>query len=152
MQIRTATPEDLKDIQELNKKVMVNNPKFDDDLIPDYFDTPKGEEYVRDALIAKDSCFYIAEEGDQMIGYVNGRAIDVPYRKSKYFEMENLGVIPEYKGKGIGRQLMEKLFEYAKEHGYDRMYLNCYARNEEAIAFYKRNGFDYIDVCMEREL
>ncbi|OGK58937.1 hypothetical protein A3H84_04410 [Candidatus Roizmanbacteria bacterium RIFCSPLOWO2_02_FULL_40_13] len=71
------------------------------------------------------------------------------YKKSKYLEVENMGVIPEYRSKGIGAMLMENAKKWAKENGYQKLFVNSYFKNQKAIDFYKRNGFEEIDISLE---
>ena len=87
-----------------------------------------------------------------MVGYVNGAKLDLPYRKSKYFEIQNLGVIPERKKQGIGSMLLEKASVWAKNNGFEKIYLNSYIKNSEAVNFYRSKGFEDIDVCLEKKI
>lgn len=149
--IRQATVDDLEKVTELNHKIFVNNSDYDDDLIVDFDQTPEGKAHFKKAIEEQNGCFLILEEDGQMVGYANGNPIDYfPFRKSRYFEIHNIGVIPEMKGKGFGKMLLEAITAWAKEKGYQKIYLNCYAKNSEAIEFYKRNGYSEIDVCLEK--
>ena len=150
--IRQATIEDWGKLRELNQKIFVNNPSFDKDLIVDFALTPQGENFFKEGITRQDGCCLIAEENDHMIGYTNGGAKEIPYRKSKYFEIDNLGIIPELKGKGLGKQLLEAITSWAKDHDYQKIYVNCYAMNKEAIDFYRKNGYENIDICLEKAL
>ena len=100
--IRQATIEDWEKLRELNQKIFVNNSSFDEDLIVDFAMTPEGESFFKDAITRQDGCCLIAEEDGRMVGYTNGGTKDISYRKSKYFEIDNLGVTSEMKGKGLG--------------------------------------------------
>jgi GNAT superfamily N-acetyltransferase len=150
--IRQATIEDLPKLQELNQKIMVNNPLFDDDLIENFAFTPEGEQFFRESIERINGCCLIAEENGQMLGYTDGEPKPIVYRKRRYFEIDNLGVIPEMKGKGLGKLLLEAITRWAKTHDFARLYLNCYIKNEAAIGFYKHNGFYEIDISLEKEI
>jgi GNAT superfamily N-acetyltransferase len=54
--------------------------------------------------------------------------------------LEDLFVIPEWRGRGIGRMLMAHLAEVAVRRGYGRMEWSVLDWNESAIAFYQRMG------------
>lgn len=148
--IRQAELTDLDSLRKLNEKIFIDNPKYDDDFITNFALTEEGKKYFEEAIERKDGYFLVAEEDNEMVGYINGGTKDAPYRKSRYFEIENLGVVPEQKGKGIGKMLLEKITSWAKEHGYQKIYLNCYAKNSEALAFYRHNGYLDIDICLEK--
>lgn len=152
VKIRDVKPDEWEKLRDLNEKVMVNNSKYDDDLIVNFASTPRGEKFFKEAIERKNGCCLVAVENDEFIGYVNGGELNIPYRKSKYFEVENLGVIPEKKGTGLGSKLLEAVSNWAKKHGYEKIYLESYAKNEEAISFYRKHGFKDIDISLEKQI
>jgi len=150
--LRQATLADWEKLKDTNQRIFINNQDFDPDLIVDFASTTRGEKFFKDGITREEGCCLIAEENGEIVGYADGGAKDVPYRKSRYFEIDNLGLIPEAKGKGLGRQLLEAITNWAKEHGFQKIYVNCYAMNEEALDFYRRNGYQEIDICLEKKL
>jgi len=152
MIIRKAQKTDLDKIKKLNTDIFHDNGKFDKDAIDAFSQTSEGEKYFKQALEDKKGIFLVAEEGQSLLGYVNGSAISLPYRKSRYFEVCNLGVLPNIQRKGVGTILLNKFASEAKEKGFDKIYLNCYAKNIEAIKFYKASGYETIDICMEKNI
>jgi GNAT superfamily N-acetyltransferase len=56
-------------------------------------------------------------------------------------EMKRLYVIPECKGKGIGRLLETRIIEEARKLGYKRMFLSTLGRLKEAYSLHKSLGF-----------
>lgn len=53
--------------------------------------------------------------------------------------LEDLFVKPDYRGKGIGKALLDKIISIAKERGYGRVEWSVLEWNESAINFYKKN-------------
>ncbi|GHS93556.1 N-acetyltransferase [Bacteroidia bacterium] len=49
------------------------------------------------------------------------------------------------RGKGIGKTLMEKSIESAKEFGYKRLYLESLSQFSNAVRIYEKQGFVRID-------
>ena len=147
--IRSATEDDLETLVTLNNQIFVNNPQYDDDIVLDFSLTPEGRKYFKEA-IEKSDCFLIAEEDRKMIGYVNGKRKGISHRKSRYFEIVNLGVLPEKKKRGIGKLLLQSITNWAKEHNYQKIYLDCYAKNIEALDFYQKNNFKQINIILEK--
>lgn len=56
-------------------------------------------------------------------------------------EIKHLFVQPTFRGKGIGRGLMEALISGAREIGYTTLYLNTTSYMQEAQALYRAYGF-----------
>lgn len=152
MNIRKANPEDKKDIQELNNYVFINDADHDSQLDLDYPYTESGEKYYTNLANGTYGACYIAEDDGKAVGYVALAEKEFGYRHGSYLEIENIGVHPDYRSKGIGNQLMDKAAEYAKEKGFSRMYVAAYWLNKRAIKFYESCGFSMMGVELEREV
>lgn len=152
MNIRKAEITDLEKITWLNTKIFIRNAEYDSDMVPRFAETEEGRKYFKDAIERSDGCFFVVEENREIIGYVNGGKMDLPYRKSKYFQIENLGVLPSNKRKGIGTALLNKITTWAKEQGYEKIYIESYAKNDEALAFYRKHGYEEIDISLEKAI
>jgi len=94
-------------------------------------------------------CFVAENSDSKLVGYFAASDKSISYRKSKYLEVDNMGVMPEYRSQGIGKELMDECKRWAKEKGYQKLFVNSYYKNEKAIKFYKRCGFGEIDVSLE---
>lgn len=62
------------------------------------------------------------------------------------YELSKMGVVPMYKGQGIGQQLMRHALDYAREVGKKRVYLDSNRRLAPAIQLYHKMGFREIPV------
>ncbi|MCR8847676.1 GNAT family N-acetyltransferase [Rossellomorea sp. SC111] len=99
---------------------------------------------------------YLAIIDDRVAGYIYGYSS----RKGQYYhdllashlhperdwmkncmELVELGVDPSYRGRGIGKQLVEQLLKNRKEK---RVLLTTRKDNDTAIAFYHAGGFKVI--------
>ena len=78
-------------------------------------------------------------------------------------EIKRMFVKDEYRGRGIGRLLIEELEAWAKESGYNSTVLETGKKHVEAIGLYKRQGYLLIpnygqyaglpeSVCMKKSL
>lgn len=147
--IRKAKSEDIKSLQKLNYEVFIDNYKYDDDLILDWSLSEKGRIYFSKLLSNIHAVCFIAEDEGNAVGYIAAKPKDLSYKKSKYLEIDNMGTIPEYRSKGIGTLLITKIKEWAKERGYERLYVNAYFKNTGAIKFYKKNDLQETDISFE---
>jgi len=59
--------------------------------------------------------------------------------------IEDIFVLPEFRSKGIGRELLLKVIELAKERDCGRVEWNVLDWNEPAISFYKKIGAKPLD-------
>lgn len=92
-------------------------------------------ERVKKAL---DNCETVitAWDGDRLVGLIN--AIDDGELTSY---VHYLCVAPEYQGKGIGGELLNRI----KEKYRDYLYIILIAENDGLIDYYKQNGFEHMD-------
>jgi phosphinothricin acetyltransferase len=56
----------------------------------------------------------------------------------------------EWRGKRVGRRLIERLIELAREIGYHKMVLSAFPFNESGVALYERLGFRRVGVYREQ--
>ena len=62
-------------------------------------------------------------------------------RSDRVAEIVRMSVATEYRRQGIGREILERLCQEAKESGIQRIVLETSSTWSDAIAFYKRYGF-----------
>lgn len=151
--IRKSSPNDVLILQNLNDEVFINNHKYDPDLRMDWAQSEDGgKKYFTDLLNNNDAICLIAEIEGKAVGYIAASPKEISYRNSKYIEIENMGVNPNYRSLGIGSQLMDQCLKSAEERGYQKVYVNAYSQNSMAIEFYKRKGFSEIDISLEKTI
>lgn len=152
MIIRNADTGDIKVLQDLNDEVFIDNAKYDPDIKTDWAQSEAGKKYFINVINDPDAVCLIAEENSVAIGYILGSRMAREYCKSKYFEIENMGVHPDYRSKGIGSKLMDNCLKITKEKGFQKVYVNVYIKNEKAVNFYKKYGYNEIDVCLDKTI
>ena len=88
------------------------------------------------------SVYWIAEEQGTIAG---GCGIyPTPGLPEGCAELVKLYLLPQWRGKGIGRNLMEKCFESARLIGYRQLYLESLPELEKAVSMYLKSGFRHI--------
>jgi len=150
--IRNARKEEIPALQILNQEAFIDNQLYDADLNMDWALSESGKQYFINLLETPTSCCLVAETNGVLVGYITASEKIFEYRKSTYVEINDLGVSPDYRSKGVGSDLITGCKQWAKKEGYQKIYVNSYATNARAIAFYERNGFTKIDLCLEMTL
>jgi len=83
---------------------------------------------------------YLARCDGETAGCIGLRKLD-----GQNCEMKRLYVRPQFRGKRLGEQLVQKIIGDAKEIGYAHMLLDTLPFLESAIGLYKKSGFYAID-------
>jgi ribosomal protein S18 acetylase RimI-like enzyme len=86
-----------------------------------------------------DGTFIIAKDENGVVGCVGLKKLD-----ENVCEMKRLFVNDEYKGKGIGRKLVELVIEEARSRKYKAMRLDSLRKLESALKIYYKNDFHEI--------
>lgn len=129
--IREAVKEDCKRLMELICELAVYE-KAPDEV------TVSLEHFVESGFGEKPVWWAFVTEVDQV---VQGFAIYfIRYRtwKGQYMFLEDFVVAENFRGKGLGKLLFDKLIEVAKERKFKGMVWQVFDWNEPAINFYKK--------------
>lgn len=93
----------------------------------------------------------VAEAGGEVVGWGSLNSYNP---RPAYRHVADFSVYVErrWRGKGVGRRLLERLIELARDVGYHKMMLSAFAFNEPGVALYERMGFQRVGVCHEMAL
>ncbi len=100
--------------------------------------------YVKDFGKQKDDMALVAEVGGQIVGAVWARIMD------DYGHVDNdtpslaISLYKEYRGNGIGTELMQRMLSHLKQRGYKRTSLAVQKANY-AVKMYRKVGFKIVD-------
>ena len=84
--------------------------------------------------------FFLAIDGDDAVGFVGCQP---NYKGQATIKIHKLYILPNQQGKGVGRELLNKVTEIAHEHQNITMSLNV-NRNNNALHFYRKVGFEVV--------
>ena len=79
---------------------------------------------------------FVAESEDEIIGFTHCLFRPSTWTETDYCYLEDLFVNPNIRGKGVGRSLMDKVFELAKEKKSKRVYWTTQEFNKTARVLY----------------
>ena len=91
-------------------------------------------------LDSEDHFLAVAREGDKILGTVTGVCCHILL--SSFLAIEDMVVREEYRGMGIGKQLMEAMDEFAVRRGCLYGILVSSGFRKEAHKFYEKQGFE----------
>jgi ribosomal protein S18 acetylase RimI-like enzyme len=90
--------------------------------------------------VQRDLPQFVAVEGDEVVGWCDAIPGD-PESGSAHVGRLGMGVRKNYRGRKIGRRLIEATIEKAGAIGLEKIELSVYAANVAAIALYRKLGF-----------
>lgn len=96
------------------------------------------DESLREQMEQKKHRYFLAKETDAFVGYMS---IEHNCEQKNKTKIHKIYILPDQQNKGIGKLLLDKAIEEAKEQNDTAIYLNVNKYNENAITFYKKNGF-----------
>lgn len=62
------------------------------------------------------------------------------------FYLDSLAALPDYRGQGYGRIMLEDSIEKARMLGYPAVYLIAFAENVAGVSLYEKTGFEKVTV------
>lgn len=80
----------------------------------------------------------VAFVNDMLVGITDLTCLE---RRSKHVGKIGLSIKKEYRGEGIGKEMLVSLCELAKQMDLRMVELGCFANNTSACALYKKVGF-----------
>lgn len=104
-----------------------------------------------DAEVLAMSQHYTADQHSlYLVALLNGKIVGgggiAPFQGShQTCELKKLFLLPESRGLGIGKQLVQRCLEFATQQGFTQCYLDTLSSMTGAIGLYERMGFTHLD-------
>ena len=87
--------------------------------------------------------YFVIEEDGKLLGGA-GIAPLANY-EGPVCELQKMYISASLRGKGVGQRLMNTCLEFAKNQGFEQVYIETMPYMEAAQKLYKKSGFEYID-------
>ncbi|WP_151089166.1 GNAT family N-acetyltransferase [Hymenobacter baengnokdamensis] len=88
------------------------------------------------------SAYFVAEADGMVLGGAGIYPTDnLPADTT---ELVKVYLLPQARGRGLGRQLLEKCLAEARARGYGRVYLESFEEMTQALPLYEKLGFHYL--------
>jgi GNAT superfamily N-acetyltransferase len=109
------------------------------------FDKPNDQHVIFFALVQ-----------DQPVGFIRGHLYqpDLATDQGNHLmgHIDEIYIQQNVRGCSVGRKLVEKINDWMREQGAKQMTLEMYAWNDQAAAFYHKEGFEMVDVIFQRDV
>ena len=87
--------------------------------------------------------YFVAEINGKIVG--GGGIYPTDGLPSGICELVKMYLLPQARGTGLGKTLIEKSLAFAKETGYKQVYLESMPELKQALKVYAKFGFEYLN-------
>ena len=144
--IRYATQDDATLIADLSRQTFYDT--FAEENSKENMDKFMNEVFTREGLMAEvgaiNNIFLLAYDNIEPVGYVRLRENNNPpeLKSNNAIEIARIYASTPSIGKGVGKALMQKSIAIAVEKKVDWVWLGVWEKNQRAIEFYTKWGFE----------
>ena len=147
MKLREAT---INDLNNGLLKVFIEGYRYHQKGRNDIFANLSDEDLKEDLIKQFENLsILVIIDNDIIIGYL---AYKIKEKHVKKLDVDQLIITEKYRRKGLGKALMNEAKDIALKNNCDRIELNCWTFNEEAITMYEHIGFERQRIVYEMPL
>lgn len=143
--VRKCTLEDLDLLREISIETF--NETFKDQNDPEnmkaYLSRAFNNDQLEREMSNRASEFYFVYSNEEIAGYLKVNTDDAQSESmgDDSLEIERIYIRKEHHQQGLGKYLVVKATEIAKERNKAKIWLGVWEKNDNAIRFYKKMGF-----------
>ena len=153
--IREYRPEDLRQV----KDCFVTLQDFLHGLEPQVREGKAATQYF-DYMFARcadtHGKIFVAEIEQRVVGFIclwaKVQSEELDEEPTEYAYISDLVVLPAYRGRGLGRALLEKAEVHALVHGATMLKIESLAKNGVATTLYRNSGFSAYQILLVKRL
>ena len=146
IKLREAKIKDLSTLLEFEKRLIEYERAFTPNLKKSDFNYYDLESYIKNPEIS----VVVAEKENSLIAscYALIRLNKTYKNPSHIVFLGFMYVVPNYRGMGVNKKILDYLLDWGKKRGYSEFQLDVYAPNQSAIKAYKKAGFEFETITM----
>jgi ribosomal protein S18 acetylase RimI-like enzyme len=144
MTLKKATLQDIKALKKICTDAYAGNfyHHWNENGLEWYLEKEFGDERLKADLSNRNVAYYFIEYRENPVGFVKiSYNTEINNLQNEAVELEKIYVLPEFKGKGLGKASLGEIVESLKKQGIKTLFLCVIDTNINAIAFYKKLGF-----------
>ncbi|MBO8164397.1 MAG: GNAT family N-acetyltransferase [Brevibacillus sp.] len=135
--LRPAQPDDAESIIKRMKRVVNEGGYLEEE--PDSLATARQEVQTILEMKEEGSMYTVAVLDDEVVGAAQLKRGQL--QMNAHVATLRIWVGPNYRGLGIGKELMRYAIDWAEAHGLEKISLDVFSNNQRAVEMYKRYGF-----------
>lgn len=142
MDLRDGTPEDVEAIRAVAHASLTESygDVVDEDLLEDAIDGWYDTAELAEDIVAPRVVFPLAVEDGDVVGFAESYVVE--HVRERVGEIDWLHVHPDYRGKGIGSDLLARVETELRDADVDRIEGRVLVANEAGTEFYEQEGYD----------
>lgn len=152
LQIRPATVRDIRRIVPLWEALADLHGRLDPALAVAPAAAREYEGFLRETIGRRDACVMLGLEDHAALAFALGRiqVLPLPFQDQRRGWIQDVFTVPDRRGEGIGRQVVEALLSWFGERRVTLVELTVAVRNADAVRFWEMLGFSTYMVRMKR--
>ncbi|QDP39346.1 GNAT family N-acetyltransferase [Radiobacillus deserti] len=148
--IRHALLDDAKFLSELRLQIDGETENLDREKGEDFLSEADFTKMIKNDTESPHSLFLVAEVDAKLVGFI--RAVGNDLKRTKHLVEFGIGVLKDYWGYRIGRNLLTELIKWADSHGIRKISLHVLETNVIAKSLYEKLGFEVEGTLKEDKL
>ena len=105
-----------------------------------YFDA--ATDSLSELFMKEKSTYFVAVLNGEIVG--GGGIFPTEGLPGDTCELVKMYLLPEARGKGLGRSIIEKCLQYAQDFGFRNVYIESMPELKLALTIYEKFGFEYL--------
>lgn len=152
IEIIQANLSHLPAIQAFNQQLFeLEFHNFDSSLNTNWTFGAEGTAYFTDML--NHHFVYLAVVDGEIAGYLAGRInVQGSYVTESLAEIDNMFINQNYRRYGVGSKLVETFKQACRQHNIKELKVTASAKNNNALNFYRKNGFNDFEITLKQKL
>src|SRR5688500_13177038 len=138
IRVRTIAPEDNQQLARIIRSTLTEFGAARPGTV--YYDPTTDALY--ELFRREGSIYFVAEKDGKIVG--GGGIYPSLGLPADTCELVKMYLLPDARGVGLGRLLIQKCIDFATEWGYKNVYLETMSELKQALATYAKFGFEYL--------
>ncbi len=132
MEINKINPNEVSDFRDL---VKIFNIVFEnEEAIP-------GDQHLDKLLKNPDFTVFVVKSEKQVLGGLTIFILHSYYGTKPIAYIYDVGISPEWQGKGLGKELIAEVCNFCKDNGFEDAYVEAETDDIDAVNFYRKTKF-----------